>query len=156
MGTAIKIVNYQPKYHAAFRDLNKAWIETYFKLEPADLKALDHPYDNILQPGGVIVVALYKDEPVGVCALIKLNDHAYDFELAKMAVDPAAQGKGIGYLLGEAVIEKARELKAKSVFLESHTSLKPALNLYYKLGFKEVHGIVTPYERSNIQMELIL
>jgi hypothetical protein len=31
-----------------------------------------------------------------------------------------------------------------------------AINLYYKLGFKKLLVIATPYERSNIQMELDL
>ena len=153
---SIKVVDYQSKYQHAFRELNKEWIETYFKLEAADLKALDNPDENILQTGGAIVVALSGDEPVGVCALIKLNDERYDYELAKMAVSPNFKGKGIGYLLGNAVIRKAKEFKAKTIYLESNTTLTPAINLYHKLGFTKVQGLNTPYERCNIQMELFL
>ena len=85
-----------------------------------------------------------------------MNDARYDFELAKMAVSPKAQGKNIGWLLGQAIIEKAKALGGKLMYLESNTSLKPAINLYYKLGFKKIVGRATPYERSNIQMELNL
>ena len=56
----------------------------------------------------------------------------------------------------QAVIEKARSLGASKIFLESNTRLKPAINLYHKLGFKKVSGHASPYERSNIQMELVL
>jgi ribosomal protein S18 acetylase RimI-like enzyme len=73
-----------------------------------------------------------------------------------MAVSPAAQGKNIGWLLGRAIIEKARALGASTLYLESNTILKPAINLYHKLGFKKVAGHVSPYERCNIQMELKL
>jgi DNA-binding MarR family transcriptional regulator/predicted GNAT family N-acyltransferase len=150
---AIQIVDYRPEHAAAFRALNEAWITTYFKMEPEDLKALDHPKDYILKKGGHILMAIYKDEPVGTCALIKMKD---GYELAKMAVDTEVRGKNIGYLLGRAAIEKGRANGAKRIYLESNTILKPAINLYHKLGFKKITGPPSPYERANIQMELRL
>lgn len=152
----VKIVDYKPEYQEAFRALNVEWISTYFEMEEADYKALDNPEDYILKKGGKILVALYENEPVGVCALIKMNNSEYDFEMAKMAVSPKAQGKSIGWLLGKAIAEKAKELGAKKIYLESNTILKPAINLYYKLGFEKVFGLETPYKRCNIQMELVL
>lgn len=152
----VRIVPYKPIYADAFKKFNEEWISTYFKMEEADYKALDHPKEYILDRGGEIFVALYDEEPVGVCALVKMDDPEYDFELAKMAVSPMAQGKNIGWMLGTAVIEKARSLGGKKMYLESNTALKPAINLYYKLGFKKTAGRPTPYERSNIQMDLVL
>jgi GNAT superfamily N-acetyltransferase/predicted transcriptional regulator len=149
---AVKIVDYTPTYQQAFRDLNVEWISKYFKMEAADYQALDHPQSYILDNGGHILVALYQDQPVGVCALIKKEHPVFDYELGKMAVSPAAQGKNIGFLLGKAILDKARELGAKNVFLESNTLLKPAIGLYYKLGFEKISGYPSPYERSNIQM----
>lgn len=149
----VKIVDYEPAYQQAFKDLNVEWISTYFKMEEADYKALDNPQGYILDNGGHILVALYDDVPVGVCALIKMDDPEYGYELAKMAVSPAAQGKSIGWLLGNAILEKARSLGARKVYLESNTILKPAINLYHKLGFEKIVGHPSPYERCNIQME---
>ena len=63
-------------------------------------------------------------------------------------------GLGIGFLIGQACIEKARALGAHRVYLESNTTLKPAINLYHQLGFRKVAGPPSPYERCNIQMEL--
>lgn len=150
----VKIVPYAPKYQAAFKALNEEWISTYFKMEAADYKALDNPKGYILDKGGAILVALYDDEPVGVCALIKMNDPHYDYELAKMAVSPKAQGKNIGWLLGQAIVAKAASMGAATLYLESNTLLKPAISLYHKLGFQKVAGHATPYERCNIQMAL--
>lgn len=150
------IVQYETKYQEAFKALNEEWISTYFKMEEADYKALDNADSYILKNGGYIIVALLNNEPVGVCALIKMNDPEYDYELAKMAVSPKAQGKRIGWLLGQEIIEKAKSLGAKNLYLESNTILAPAINLYYKLGFTEVTGRFTPYERCNIQMKLVL
>lgn len=154
--STIEILDYLPEHHTAFQELNEEWITTYFKLEDADRKALDNPKGYILDNGGKILVAVQDKVILGVCALQKMHDNKYDYELAKMAVSPKAQGKGIGYLLGKAIIEKARVLKASNIYLESNTILKPAISLYDKLGFKKVVGHYTPYERCNIQMELKL
>jgi N-acetylglutamate synthase-like GNAT family acetyltransferase/DNA-binding MarR family transcriptional regulator len=152
----ITILEFLPEHHSDFRELNEQWITQYFKLEDADRKALDNPQSYIIDTGGKILVAVQNDVVLGVCALLKMQDTKYDFELAKMAVSPKARSKGIGYLLGKSIIEKAKELKASSIYLESNTLLKPAIALYEKLGFKKVSGHYTPYERCNIQMELVL
>lgn len=150
----INIIDYLPKHKEAFQELNERWITKYFILEDADRKALDNPKEYILDNGGKILVAVQGKDVLGVCALLKMQGGKY--ELAKMAVSPKSHGKGIGFLLGKAIIAKAKLLKANNVYLESNTILKPAISLYKKLGFKKVVGYYTPYERCNIQMELIL
>lgn len=152
----IKIVLYEPCYQSAFRSLNEEWINQYFRMEEADYKALAHPQEYILDKGGAIMVALYKDEPVGVCALCKMDHPVYDYELAKLAVSPTVQGKGIGVLLCQAVINKAEALGGKKIFIESNTRLESAIHIYRKLGFKEVSISNATYERVDIQMELAI
>jgi len=152
--TDVQIVDFEPRYAHAFRQLNEEWITTWFKMEEEDYHALDHPQEHILDGGGHIYIALYKGEPVGTCAIIKMKDNG--FELAKMGVSPKAKGKGIGWLLGRACLEKARALGATRVYLESNTRLKPAISLYHKLGFRKIAGPPSPYERCDIQMELTL
>ena len=152
--TKIQIVDYQAKYQQAFRVINEEWISKYFQMEKEDYKALDHPKEYILDKGGYIAIALYENEPVGVCALIKMEDPEYEYELGKMGVSPKAQGKGIAYLLGQAIIQKTKSLGANKLYLESNTKLAPAIKLYQKLGFKKITGRDSPYERCNIQMEL--
>lgn len=155
LAAEVRIINYQPAYQADFKRLNVEWIERYFRLEPADLRALDQPETYILERDGHILLATYREETVGTCALLKMENNAY--ELAKLAVSPAAQGLGIGYQLGQAALNKAQALGARRVYLESNTKLDAALQLYYKLGFhKIVDGPPSPYERCNIQMELLL
>jgi ribosomal protein S18 acetylase RimI-like enzyme len=150
----VEIVNFSATYAAAFRSLNEQWISTYFKMEDTDYKSLNDPEGYILKNGGQILVALYNNEPVGVCALIKMNDGEHDYELAKMAVSPTAQGKNIGWILGQSALVRAHELGGKKIYLESNTILKPAINLYYKLGFQKIEGHPSPYERCNIQMAI--
>ena len=150
----IEIIDYSPEFQDDFKRLNYEWIEKYFKLEESDDQSLNHPEEKILQPGGHIYLARHNNEIVGTCALIKVNSDTY--ELAKMAVAERERGKGIGLLLGQAAVNKAHEFGGKTIFLESNTVLKPAINLYQKLGFRKVVGQPSPYKRCNIQMELKL
>lgn len=147
--------DFRPGDQPAFRQLNEEWIAQYFVLEPADLKALDHPEEYILRPGGSILLAEAGTQVVGTCALIKMADGGY--ELAKMAVAPAAQGQRIGWLLGQAAVQRARDLGARRVYLESNSALGPALALYRKLGFRDLaQPAPSPYARADVQMELLL
>ncbi|WDF62720.1 GNAT family N-acetyltransferase [Flavobacterium sp. KACC 22763] len=150
----VEIVTYKPEYQKSFKDLNIEWISNYFVVEPNDVKALDHAEEYIINKGGEIFSAILNDEVLGVCALIKSNGKEYDYELAKMAVSPKAQGKGVGNLLAESAIKWAKEKGASKIYLESNTKLKPAIKLYEKLGFKEITGVSSSYDRVDIQMML--
>jgi DNA-binding MarR family transcriptional regulator/predicted GNAT family N-acyltransferase len=150
----VEIIDYSPEFQDDFKRLNYEWIEKYFKLEDSDHQSLNYPNKKILQPGGHIYIARYNGEIVGTCALINMNNDTY--ELAKMAVTESARGKGVGWLLGQAAINKARQLGAKTVYLESNTVLEAAINLYQKLGFRKIIGNPSTYKRCNIQMELQL
>ncbi|HEU0124761.1 MAG TPA: GNAT family N-acetyltransferase, partial [Flavobacterium sp.] len=61
-----------------------------------------------------------------------------------------------GLLLAESAIKWASEKGASKIYLESNTKLQPAIKLYEKLGFKEVTGLSSTYNRVNIQMMLTL
>lgn len=151
----ITVVSYEAKYRSAFDTLNRSWIEKFFRIEPADEYLLQNPEATVIEPGGAILIALDGDVAAGVVGLKKINDAAY--ELIKMAVSDAHQGKGIGALLGKAILAEAEKLGAQKVVLYSNTSLLPALSLYRKLGFVEVS--LEPdndYVRSDIKMELMI
>ena len=152
----VEIVDYTPQYRQAFYDLNMEWVQRYFTVEEADRAILEHPQEYILDRGGRILMALYQGEPVGACSLVKMDDPEYDYELAKMGVRPAAQGLGVGYLLGQATLDLARELGANTVYLESNSSLTPAIRLYQKLGFVRVPHRPTPYSRADVHMAITL
>lgn len=152
----VEIVGYAPEYHMAFKRLNIMWINSHWSLEAHDLEVLDNPERSILSHGGHILVALVNDNPVGVVALCRMEHPEYDYEIAKLAVDPEARGAGIGDLLFRTAIEKAKALGARKLFLESNTLLKPAIALYRKYGFTELQEYHPAYTRGDIQMELSL
>lgn len=148
----LRILDYQPHHQPYFERFNKAWIEKYFKLEPIDIQVLENPDEHLLKPGGAIIVAEYQGSPCGVVALKKVN--ADTMEMTKMAVSEQFQGKKIGLALGEAIMEKARELGAKKVELYSQTDLTAAVTMYRKMGFQEVSLCDGKYDRCNIKMEI--
>lgn len=151
----VNIIAYEPQYKEAFKALNEEWIKKIFVMEAGDYKLLDHPEEEILNKGGHIAFALLDGEVVGTCALVKTEDHPLTFELSKMAVSPKAQGKKLGYLLGNALVEKAKELKAEKVFLVTNSILVPAINLYEKLGFIHTPIGHADYDRADVRMELV-
>ncbi len=58
--------------------------------------------------------------------------------LFNIAVDPAFQGQGFGYLLLEALIKHLRQKDIATVWLEVRESNQKARRLYERLGFNEV------------------
>jgi putative acetyltransferase len=150
MSEEVKILDYLPEHREMFRQLNYEWIEKDFVIEPSDEKALNNPEEYIIKPGGLILMAEFGDRIVGTCALIKISDGIY--ELAKMAVTDVAKGKKIGYLLGNAILEKAKLLGTERVELVSNRKLTPAITLYHKLGFREVPMPFSEYARADIKM----
>jgi GNAT superfamily N-acetyltransferase len=151
---SINIVDYAPIYQTTFKALNVEWISQHWELEAPDHFALDNPEGYILDNDGVILMARENQTPIGCCALIKIDEFTY--ELAKMAVSPDARGKKIGWLLGKKIIERAKLMGIKRLYLESNSALEPAINLYQKLGFTHIKNTSSPYNRCNVQMELFL
>jgi ribosomal protein S18 acetylase RimI-like enzyme len=152
MDTAFRIVDYTPEHQAAFEALNRAWIERHFTLEPADLDALQDPEHHILEPGGVILVAVAEDRVVGTAALLR---HGREFEVAKMAVADGWRGRGVGKALMLALIDRFRAIGGDRLFLETNAGLAPALRLYESTGFVRIgeRRPGSPYARANVYME---
>lgn len=151
--TEIEIHEYRPEHQPCFEKLNRDWIEKYFWMEPLDFQVLQHPDVHIIGKGGTILMAYSGKEIAGTVALKFVQDGVYEF--TKMAVDERFQGKKIGQALADAAIIKAKTLGAQKIILYSNTKLKPAINLYRKIGFQEV-AVDGPYKRSDIKMELTL
>jgi ribosomal protein S18 acetylase RimI-like enzyme len=149
------VVRYREEFQSAFERLNREWIETYFVLEPADREILGDPQGKILDPGGQIFFVLERGEVQGTCAVLRHS--AQECEIAKMAVAPAARGRGYGDLLMQASLAFAREIDSRRIVIVSNTMLNPAIRLYQKHGFVQVPlASDGRYRRANIRLELEL
>jgi ribosomal protein S18 acetylase RimI-like enzyme len=151
MKEEVEIIDYKPEYKGYFEQLNKAWLEKYFTVEPVDKYVLENPEEAILAHGGCILFARYQDQIIGAVALKSVEPGVY--EMTKMAVDETFQGIGAGKALCAAAIEKAREIKATRLILYSTRILETAISIYNKIGFVEIPLEQGVYERANIKME---
>jgi putative acetyltransferase len=151
----VEIVDFHQGFAPAFKALNVAWISHYFALEPNDLEVLDDPAGKVIAPGGHILIAVEDGEAIGCVALMVMRDGG--FEVAKMAVTEAHKGRGVGRELMAACVERARQVGARRLYLETNSSLAPALALYRSFGFQEVQPAEpSPYVRADVMMELRL
>jgi putative acetyltransferase len=145
---------------AAFRRLNVEWLERFFVVEPDDDIVLSHPVREIIEPGGVILLAEIADAIAGCVALIAQPGDAACWEMAKLAVTAGFQGQKIGRRLLEAIIVEARSLGARRVVLVTNSGLAPARRLYESLDFtylpREAAGALAHYERGDTFMEKFL
>jgi putative acetyltransferase len=131
----VRIADYHPRWRADFARLNTEWLERWFVVEPVDRAVLSDPETHILAGGGRVLFAVDGDgHALGTVALLHEGDGVY--ELTKMAVDPAARGRGIGRLLMAGALDAWRGLGGRELFLESSSRLRPALALYESVGFR--------------------
>ena len=152
-GAAIEIHDYDPRWRADFARLNVEWLERWFVVEDVDREVLGDPEAHILAAGGRVLFAVDgRGHALGTVALKHEGDGVY--ELTKMAVDPAARGRGIGRLLMRRALEVYGELGGRELFLESSAKLAPALRLYESVGFVH-HPAPRPgshYARADVYM----
>jgi ribosomal protein S18 acetylase RimI-like enzyme len=150
----IEIIPYSDEYASVFKVMNLEWLDKYNLTESHDLLILNDPKGTIIDNGGAIFLARSGDEIVGSAAII--NEGHDTYELAKMTVSTAFQGKGISKLLLEKCIEAAKERNAKKIILFSNSQLQTAISLYKKYGFKHVDVTDAPFLTADIKMELSL
>jgi putative acetyltransferase len=90
---------------------------------------------NYTKRGGVFEVIEDVDgNLLGTIGLYPLD--AETVELRKMYFDRKLRGRGVGRMMLERMIEKARALGCKRIYLETASILKEAVALYEKYGFE--------------------
>ncbi|SBS31500.1 putative N-acetyltransferase YvbK [Marinomonas aquimarina] len=136
----------------AFKALNMAWLERFFKddIYDKDRLLLNDPKSHILAQGGKVKVAYVEGQPVA--AYFIMPEQAGVVELGKLAVSERFQRLGLGERLLQDAINEATAMQASRIVLESHTSLTPALSLYQKLGFTEEQVTSFSVPRANVRM----
>lgn len=136
-----------------FLQINKQWIESFFSMEPFDREQLENPLESIVRKGGQVWFAEWQGKIVGTVAVKALSDGTY--ELIKMGVLPEAQGKQIGWKLGQTAVEWTRQQDSPKIVLYSNSILASAIVLYKKMGFQETLIECGKYARCDIKMEIV-
>lgn len=149
----VRIIDYQPAYFERWKAINEEWVKAAYVMEEIDHQHCSHPDESILAGGGFILLAQMDEEIAGTAGLLKDDDETY--ELIKMAVDSRFRGHGIGRLLCEAAIEKAKNAGAKLLYLFSNRKgSATAIQIYRDLGFVEVPLDRQEFARADIRMDM--
>lgn len=147
-----RIIAYTPAYREAWKWLNTDWLLAGgFALEAKDHLTLGDPEGQVLSKGGHIFFAERDGVAVGCCGLIAMADGGY--EVTKMTIRPEARGGGLALRLLEACEAAARAAGAHRLYLETSSTLAPALALYARFGFVHLPPQPTPYARADVWME---
>jgi N-acetylglutamate synthase-like GNAT family acetyltransferase len=110
--------------------------------------------EEIIEKRGYIFYARQDGKIIGTYSLLWIDEGIY--ELGKMAVTEASQGKGIGKALMKHSIITAKKMGIKKLILYSNTKLASAIHLYEEFGYKEIKMDSSYYKRSNIKMERVI
>ena len=151
----LTILRYDDALARHFHDINAEWIETMYRLEQTDRDVLENPRERIIDPGGdILFVEAEGLGIVGTCALQKTGPGR--FELTKMGVLTSARGRKAGEFLLRAVIARAADMGAETLYLLSNRKSEAAIHLYEKLGFAHDDEIMRDfgarYERCDVAM----
>lgn len=99
-----------------------------------DLKRIEEVY---LSGGGEFLVVLNGERIIAMGALRRLAQCSG--EIKRMRVDPDFQRRGIGQLLLDRLLERARSFGYKKIVLDTTTEQLAAQRLYEKNDFTETH-----------------
>jgi DNA-binding MarR family transcriptional regulator/GNAT superfamily N-acetyltransferase len=91
---------------------------------------------ELTPPGGLLLIARLREEPVG-CGALKLHDDA-PAEIKRMWVSKRARGLALGRRLLLELERHARDLGVTVLHLETNRTLNEAIHLYRESGYQEV------------------
>ena len=106
------------------RAFSQPWSRAFFERELAT------PFARL-----TVAMDESRAQLVGYSCRWRVTDEVH---LLNVAVHPARRGGGIGRMLVEAVIGEAREIRARTMFLEVRAGNVAARRLYRRLGFRDL------------------
>lgn len=147
----MKIIPFEEKYRQDFIDFNTDWIESNFGfLEDHDREAFEK-IDEEIASGGMIFFAVENDIALAACMTVPMEGSTW--EICKLGSNKNFPHKGAGSAVFEAAMKWALDHGADRLFILSNSSLKPALHIYRKYGFKEIKLDDYEYIRGDIAFE---
>lgn len=105
-------------------------------------------------PSGAMFLALHQNNPVGCVALRKISDEIC--EMKRLYVRADYRRRGLGKLLTESVIERARRMGYKAIRLDTLPSMKEAISIYTKMGFRPIEAYRPNPVHGTLYLELRL
>lgn len=124
-------------------------IAIYLEIQNYDDELLDLEKKYGL-PDGRLYIAYIDEKPAGCVALRKLDDT--NCELKRLFVRPEFRGQNLGHILIKQIIDDAKAVGYKNLFLDTLPFLKSAIYLYKKFGFTETE----PYNNSPVDTTIFM
>jgi len=91
-------------------------------------------------PRGCLLLAWNGDRAVGCVALRPIDDNVC--EMKRLYVHPDVRAQHVGRRLAERILQEARVIGYRSMYLDTLPSMTSALHMYYDLGFRPVEPYV--------------
>jgi DNA-binding MarR family transcriptional regulator len=151
----LQLREYSDELAEAFARINAEWIASMFTMEENDRQILANPRSLIIDRGGVILfVEADGAGIVGTCALLRIEEGV--FELTKMGVLESARGLKAGEFLLRQILDRARGMQMRRLYLLTSSKCEAAIHLYEKLGFVHDATVMqdygSRYARCNVAM----
>jgi GNAT superfamily N-acetyltransferase len=135
--------------------LEEYWASLGFDRETFGFgEELDSLPGAYVRPGGRLAMAILSDQPVGCIASRRLDNDSC--EMKRLFVRQAARGKGIALALLTWLVAEARSQGYSRMLADTLPSMKEALQLYERLGFKRVASYSAKPTPDAIYLELRL
>jgi len=105
-------------------------------------------------PRGRLYIAWDGEEAAGCIALRDMGEGIC--EMKRLYVRPKFRGMGISVKLIECIVRDAKEIGYQKMYLDTLAFLNEAINLYHKMGFREIEAYNDNPIEGSVFMELKL
>lgn len=147
----MELIEYDARYKDDFIQFNKDWIMDNFGfLEKEDVETFEK-IDEELASGAMIYFAVEDGVVLAACMTKPMGNGTW--EICKLCSNKKLPHKGCGTAVFCASMRWAVEHGAKRLFMLSNSSLKAAIHIYEKYGFKEIKLDNYEYVRGDIAFE---
>ena len=130
-----------------------ASFKKYLEIQNYD-DELEHLEKKYGLPYGRLYIAYVDGSPAGCVCIRKLSNT--NCELKRLFVRPKFRGHKLGEILVQKVIDDAKSIGYKNMYLDTLPFLESAIHLYTKLGFYKTDSYVNSPLDTSIYMKLEL
>lgn len=111
------------------------------------------PGDYIL-PVGSLLIASYQTQAAGCAVLRRVEERIC--ELKRLYVRPQFRRMGIGLILADSIISKARDLQYQRMRVVTSSPTHQEKSFYLSLGFQQIGYYESSFSEEGLHMELDL